>query len=60
MSMGIEFYIDNPWYGPPWYSFLVLVFIFLIMIFGLGFLEKFVVDFWHGWCDRKSKADFYE
>jgi len=46
MSMGIEFYINgSTWYGPPWYSFLIMVFIFLIIIFGSGFMAKLVISF---------------
>ena len=60
MSMGIEFYIDKPWYGPPWYVPLLAIFIFLIVFFGIGFLEKLMVDFWRGWRDRKSEVDISE
>ena len=44
MSMGIEYYILTE-YGPPWYSFLIVLFIFLFTLFGIGFTVKSVIDF---------------
>jgi hypothetical protein len=60
MSMGLEYYIGNSWYGPPWYVPLLVIFIFLVVFFGLGFLEKLVIDFWCKWHERKNEVDISE
>lgn len=57
MSMDIEFYI-NMSSGPPWYIFLVVIFIFLIIILWLGFLEKKIIDFLK--CRKEIKSDKLE
>ena len=53
MSMGIECYILTE-YGSPWYSFLIVLFILLVVLFGLGFTGKLVIDFLR---KRKDRID---
>ena len=52
MSMGIEYYINST--GLPGYSFLFVLFAFLVTVFGLGFTLKMIIDYR---CNKKNRVE---